>query len=171
MKPRQSTSAALTDDLLAFLQRKFYQGENDGIHFTKDKRRLLKWVILWPATWLHERGVSVPEEKYREIFMAVMMLALQQGNTGQIKYRPAWLAKVIQSHFDIHGDEIYAAAKSMRSLASTALLAAGKLPVAGQPDITRDLALAAQLISGTKRKPKTALKGAVKQPLNLELNL
>ena len=171
MKPRQSTSAALTDDLLEFIRRKFYQIENGGVRFMKDKRLLLKWVVLWPATWLYGKGVSIPEEKYREIFMKVMMLALQQGNTAAIIYPPRWLGKVIQSHFAIHGDEIYADAKAMRSLASNALLVTGKLPIADQPDITRDLALAAQLISTPKRKPKTTSKRSINEPLNLELGL
>ena len=57
----------------------------------KDKRRLLLWLVLWPAKWLRTRGVSVTDDKYREIFTNVMVLALQMGNTGGITYRPAWL--------------------------------------------------------------------------------
>lgn len=165
MKPKQSTSKDLIGDLLAFLQRKFYA--DDAVSFAKDKRRLLQWVVLWPASWLHKRGVSVPEDKYREIFMAVFVQALQLGNTGSITYRPAWLAKVIQSHFDHHGDEIYAQAKSMRSLAENALMVTGKFAQPSQPDLTRDLALASQLLSAPKLKRKK-VTGAT---INLELKL
>src|ERR1035437_2218454 len=106
---KQQTSQELLDDLLGFLERKYYEGHR--IEYLKDRRRLLAWVVLWPATWLHERGVTLPDERYRQIFMGVFMDALRLGDTGNIKYLPAWLAKVIQSHFAVHGDEIYEQAK------------------------------------------------------------
>jgi hypothetical protein len=156
MRASQITSQELTDDLLNFIRRKFY--EADAVGFNKDKRRLLEWVVLWPATYLDERGVTLPPDRYKEIFMAVMMLALQQGNTGNIIYRPAWLGKCVQSHFKIHWDEIYQEAKSARSLAEHALQIAGRLPVAKSPDPVAEMALAAKLVKGTGRSKKTALK-------------
>ena len=161
----QATSQELTDDLLEFIQRKFYEGDVAG--FTKDKRRLLLWVVLWPATYLDERGVTLPGSRLKEIFMDTVMLALQQGNTGNIKYRPAWLGRVIQSHFKIHWDEIYQEAKSSRSLADHALLVAGRLPVAPAADPTRQMAATARLLKGCKRK----IKRPVKVAQNLELDL
>lgn len=163
--PQSITSQELTDDLLAFIQRKFYEGDPAG--FSKDKRRLLLWVVLWPATYLEERGVTLPADRQKEIFMDMVMLALQQGNTGNIKYRPAWLGRVVQSHYKIHWDEIYQEAKSSRRLAEHALLVAGRLPVAQSVDPTRDMAATARLLKGSKRK----LKQPVKKSQNLELNL
>lgn len=165
MRASQTTSQELTDDLLDFLRRKFYEG--DAVGFNKDKRRLLQWVVLWPATYLDERGVTLPPERYKEIFMGIMMLALQQGNTGNIIYRPAWLGKCIQSHFGIHWDEIYAEAKSARSLAEYALTMAGKIPVAKSPDPVAQMALAAKLVKGTGRTRKAVLKA----PLNEQPSL
>jgi hypothetical protein len=149
---KQQTSQELLDDLLGFLERKFYEGHR--IEFLKDRRRLLDWVVLWPATWLHEKGVTLPDDRYRQIFMKVFMTALQMGDTGNIKYLPAWLAKCIQSHFAVHGDDIYDAAKSMRTLTEHALLSAGKAAV-GRPDPVRELAVAARLVKAAKpaRKP------------------
>ena len=159
----------LTDDLLAFIQRQFYEGDPAG--FGKDKRRLLLWVVLWPATYLEERGVTLPAARQKEIFISTIMLALQQGNTGGIKYRPAWLGRVIQSHFKIHWDEIYQEAKSVRSLADHALLVAGRLPSPQAPDPTRAMADAARLLKGSKRKVKPAFKAGFKPAQNLEFNL
>lgn len=164
-REKQTTSKELKDDLLEFIRRKFYEGDN--VAFNKDKRRLLLWVVLWPATWLNERDVTLTTDRYKEVFMAVMMLALQQGNTGQIKYRPAWLGKVIQSHFDCHGDEIYAEAKSARVLNDSALSNLSRLPAAPAPDPTRELALAAGLLAGAKKRVKQTFKG----PTNLEFKL
>lgn len=148
-RPKQTTSVELRDELLSFLARKFYEG--DPGNYAKDRPRLLKWVILWPATWLNERGITLPPAQYKAKFMEIMMLALQMGNTGKIKYRPGWLMAVIQNHFDHHGDEIYAAAKSARSLADNALAVASRLPEAETSDPTREMANAARLLKVSKR--------------------
>ncbi|MDE2020942.1 MAG: hypothetical protein KGJ13_11450, partial [Patescibacteria group bacterium] len=102
-------------ELMDFVQTKFYEGDPAG--FSKDRRRLLQWVILWPAEFLDEKGVTLPPDRLKQIFVDTILLALQQGNTGNIKYRPAWLGRVIQSHFKIHWDDIYQEAKSARLLA------------------------------------------------------
>ena len=152
----QPTSEALRNDLLDFLQRKFYQGH--PVAFAKDRKRLLDWVVLWPAKWLNERGITLPGDRYREIFMAVFMDGLRFGNTGNITYLPAWLAKVIQSHFDHHGEEIYDRAKSIRSLADHVMHSLGRL-TPHAPDPVRHLAAAARLLKPRKAPPK--------RPLNL----
>jgi|SRR5579859_3118641 len=161
---KQLTSQALRDEMLDFIRRKFYEGH--AVEFRKDQRRLLAWVILWPAQWLADRGVTLPDDQFLKIFNDVLMDALRLGNTGNIRYLPAWLAKVIQSHFAVHGDEIYEQAKSIRTLADSALLVAGKAAVA-RPDPVRELAVAARLIKPVKRASKTTVKSAV----NMELKL
>jgi len=153
---KQQTSEELRDDLLGFLQRKFYAGE--AVAFAKDRRLLLKWVVLFPAGWLNERGVTLPPERYREVFMKVMLEALTCGNTGAIHYRPAWLAKVIQSHFAVHGEEIYEEAKSARALAEHAVFMLGKLRKE-EPDPVRELARAASLLVASKPVRKTTVNG------------
>jgi hypothetical protein len=160
MRQPQTTSEELTGELLGFIQRKFYEG--NAVAFNKDKKRLLAWVVLWPAEYLNEHGVTLPPDRFSQLVMDVLMLALQQGNTGSIYYRPAWLRKCVQSHFKIHWDEIYAEAKSARSLAEHALATASRLPVSQVADPVTEMALAAKLVKGTGRPAK---KG-VKRPLN-----
>src|SRR5579872_3818331 len=89
---KQPTPQELLDGLLDFVQRKFYS--DHPLAFTKDRPRLLKWVVLWPAAWLNKRGVTLPADRYREIFMAVFMDGLRFGDTGNITYFPAYLAKI-----------------------------------------------------------------------------
>ena len=137
---KQPTPQELRDDLLAFLDRKFYPGR--PIDFAKDRRRLLDWVVLWPAKWLDDRGVTIPGDRYRDIFMGVFMDGLRFGHTENIAYFPAWLAKVIQSHFAVHGDEIYDEGKNLRAVLERTLFVAGK-QVAQPPDPVRSLAAAA----------------------------
>ena len=160
---KQPTPQELRDACLDFLQRKFYQGH--AVDFAKDRPRLLAWVVLWPAKWLNERGVTIPASRYQELFQTVIMDALRLGDTGNITYLPAWLAKVIQSHFACHGDEIYAEAKSMRTLVEHTMLITGQMPHAA-PDPVRELAAAAALLK-PRKAPKRPSKASVNDQLTL----
>lgn len=170
MKPKfqrlkQPTPQDLTDACLDFLKRKFYA--DDARAFAQDRSRLLVWVVLWPAGWLNKRGVTIRSDAYREIFFKVFMQA-DAHRSDRIKYRPAWLKMVIQSHFKIHGEEYYNQAKSVRAIVDqTLLLTSGLKRAEAQPDPIRELALAQRLLIGSKKKVKTALNG----PVNLELKL
>jgi hypothetical protein len=149
---RQPTPQELVDEVLRFIETKFYAG--DPVSFLKDRRRLLRWVVLRPAQWLDDRGVTISTEAYREILVdKILMTALRYGNTGDIHYRPAWLAKVVESHLDIHGEEYYESAKAVRAIVEHTLLVAGRLAHA-QPDPIRDLAAARRLIPVKRKVPK-----------------
>lgn len=163
-RPKQITSQELRDDLLQFIRQKFY--EADYVSFYKDTRLLLKWVVLWPASWFNKRGVTIPAARYKEILTGILMTAVRLGNTGAIRYRPAWLMKVVQSHFAIHGDEYYEAAKSIRNLAEHALLVAGKAAQRA-PDPVGELAAANRLLKPANRRSLKPSKGAV----NMELKI
>jgi hypothetical protein len=153
---KQETPQELRDACLDFLRRKFYPEQATA--FLKDRRRLLGWVVLWPAKWFNDRGVTVPTETYREIFEGVFMDGLRFGNTGNITYLPAWLAKVIQSHFEHHGEEYYERAKSLRENALLKGILSGKLkPSEPTADPVRELAQAAALLK-PKKKPAKPVK-------------
>lgn len=162
-RARQQTPQEVRDALLELVQRKFYEG--DWIGFQKEQKDLLRWVILWPASWLNERGVTVPPERYREIVSQVLITAAA-FQRGKIKYRPAYLRHVVQSHFAHHGEEIYGAAKAARSVAEHALMTLGKLPVATPDRLVPEFTAAARLLE--RRKPRlTVPKSDVKEQLSL----
>ena len=85
------------------------------------------------------------------------------GKVAKVRYRPAWLARVIQSHFAIHGEEIYKRAKSVRNLADQAVTFAGKLTIQPASSVAT-LTAAARLI---KACPKRAGKAAAKDQASL----
>lgn len=153
---KQPTSDELLGSCLSLIQRKFY--EDHAGSFAKDRPRLLKWVVLWPARWLNERGVTISADRYKEIFDAVLLDALAQCRQAKINYLPAYLATVIQSHWRIHGEEYYAQAKSVRNLAENALLMAGKITGQAAPDPIRELATASRLLKPKKKPLKSPLK-------------
>jgi hypothetical protein len=153
---RRLLATEILDALLGFLQRHFYNGE--AVTFAKDRPRILDWVVLEPARWLDTRGVTMSGEAYRDLFLdpktGLLFEALRHGATDTIRYRPAWLRQVIQSHLRIHGDAIYARAKSITLLADQALLAASHLTRAPRPDPVRELAnLKASLRADRKARP------------------
>ena len=123
---KQPTPQELLDHLADFIERKFYAGR--PIDFTKDRGRLLEWVILWPA---------------------------------------GWLAKVIQSYFAIHGDELYEEAKTMRNLVEHAAETLGRLSVRQAPDPVAELDRARRLLISDRK----AKKSRPKPPVNPQLNL
>ena len=158
---RQYTSQEIRDELLRFIEQKFYPGQ--PVAFAKDRPRLLKWVVFEFSTWLDRREVTLPSQRFLQILRdQVLMEAVRNGNTGAIDYRPGYLRHVVQQHLAHHGDEIYEEAKSIRTLADRALWATQRIAPAA-PDPVRELASAARLLKSAKRP--------VKRPENDQLTL
>lgn len=160
----QPTPKELTDSLLDFLRSKFYNLPGDEKCFAQDRSRLLAWVVLWPASWLTGKGVTLHGDRYREIFRNVFLQAAA-NMVSKVKYRPAYLRQVIQKHFAIHGEEYYEEAKSVRALIEQTLLVAGLArPTVADP--VADLAHARRILASVQPK-KTTIKTPVKAQLNL----
>jgi hypothetical protein len=153
---KQPTSPELLAELLRFISVKFYP--SDPVSFSKDKPRLLDWVVFEFARWLEKRAVTLPPQRFLEIIRdTVLMEALRHGNTGKITYRPAWLRAIVQSHLAHHGEEYYDEGKCIRTLSDRALWAAQR-STAPAPDPVRELAQAARLLKATKRPSKPPVK-------------
>jgi hypothetical protein len=152
------TTPEVRDALLDLIQRKFYEGH--AVQFAKDRRRLIQWVVCYPAAWLYERGVSsgLPLDRYKEIMSRVLIEAASFAEPTKVTYLPAYLRQVIRSHFRHHGDEIYDEAKSVRNLVDQAMLLSGSVRVAADP--VRELAqaaAAARLLTARKRPVKARI--------------
>jgi len=65
---KQPTPTELTDSCLQILRSRFYNQPGDDKCFAQDRSRLLAWVVLWPATWLNKKGVTLHGDQYRQIF-------------------------------------------------------------------------------------------------------
>lgn len=157
IRPRQVTSSELRDSLLDFLRAKFYPEQAHWVTFQKDTPRLLAWVVLWPAKWLDERGVTLPVERYRELVVNALLEGLRHGDTGGIKYLPAWLGRVVQSHFAHNEEAIYAEAKAVRAKVEGAWgLIEAAARVSRPPDPVREMAAAAALLKARRRDSSKA---------------
>lgn len=165
----QETPQEVRDALLAFIRGKLYAStEADWLAFEKDKPRLLKWVVLWPAKWLNERGVTLPTDRYREIIQDEILDAMRHGKTGRIAYRPAWLAKVIQDHFRHRAERYYEEGKDTRArLEHTLTRVLASADAARRSDPVGVLADAQALISTAKKAKKKAVEPGVNGQLSL----
>jgi len=155
----QPTSPELIDSLLALIQSKFYR--ESGISFLKDRPRLLKWVVLYPATWLDSRGVTLPLLRIQEIMTKILIEAGRFCEPTKVTYLPAYLRQVVTSHFRLHGEDYYDEAKSMRNQVESVMLLtamSGKVAARKDPDPVRELAQAASLLKPRKRTEKPPVK-------------
>lgn len=149
--------------ILRFIQGHFYQGQ--ALAFAKDRPRLLKWVVWKLASYLDEKAVTIPGDRYIEIMLVkpgILMEALRFGDTGNITYLPAWLGKVVESHLRIHGEDYYTEGKALRNHLEGALTIAHR-GLQGR-DPVREMAEAARLLKPSK-------KPAVKPPSKAQLSL
>ena len=162
----QPTPKELTDSCLNLLRNKFYSGDEKS--FFQDRRLLLKWVVLYPASWLTGKGVTIHGDAYREIFVKVFIQAAAHV-TSKVKFRPAYLRQVIQSHFAIHGEDYYDEAKAVRNQVEAAMMFVNQPRVAA-PDPVQKLAEARSILAvPTRRKsaPKAPSEPAIKDQLSL----
>lgn len=158
---KQPLSAELKDSCLAVIRSKFYQGDDKS--FYQDRSDLLRNVVLWPAAWLNKRGVTLHGDHYRQIFIKIFLQAAAHVQS-KVRYRPAYLKQVIQSHFQKHGEEYYDQAKSTRNLLEQTMVALGQ-PRPAAPDPVHELATAHQILA--TRHKKAALKVPLKDQLTL----
>lgn len=144
----------MRDELLRFIQAKFYP--NDYVRFAKDQRMLLKLVVLKLAVYLNDKAVTLPESRYMEIVRdKILMEAVRFGKIEQVKYPPAYLGQIVDSHLRIHGEEYYDEAKGMRNLVDNALSLVGRAP-APRADGVGELARLNGLLTTKKRVVKAA---------------
>lgn len=162
--PRPKLASETLATLLDIVRSKFYAGH--AVEFAKDRPRLLSWVILWPATWLSSRGVTLPPDRYAAILGQVLVEAAAFSEPTKVTYLPAYLRQCMQSHWRIHGEEYYEEGKAIRTKVEATMFAVAQQPRQAAPDPVRELAQAASLLRATKR-PKTVLKPAPNDQLTL----
>jgi len=153
-RPKQSIPAEIRNDLLGAIRSAFY-GDATEKQWHQDKNFLLKNVVFWPASWLNQRGVSLPPARYKAIVLDVIQGIKHHGKTDSIKYWPGYLMHCVKKRFAIHGDEYYDEAKSLRSSLSLAMKVTNGLVVA---DPVRVMAEAQRELERASRKTRQKAK-------------
>jgi hypothetical protein len=167
-RPRLDLPVEIVDDILQIIRSKFYQGA-DPKNWFQDLSILKRMVVLWPATWLTKKGVTLPGSRYKEILITVL-LDIAANTKTEVKYMPRYLAHCVQKYFAHHGDEIYDEAKALRKISENVLLGltANRAVASAEADarqFTDALSQAAQILSSAKRKKKLQPKPAAQLSL------
>ncbi len=160
----QQVAADLRDTLLGYIRGHFYR-DLPAERFFADRSLLLRFVVLWPARWLAERGVSLPSERYQSIMVGSgnpRGILVDAATLGEPPRNPvAYLGAVVQRHWKIHGDEYYEEAKSLRPRLEQLVAGLSKATVqpAPQRNAVELLSEAASIVTPARRR-KSAAKPA-----------
>ena len=152
-------NTALIDDLLAFVQKQFYSGT--ACHDYCRDRRMLVYALSWPAHWLDQRGLKMPQKKYEALLYQRLNDIVKHGNKNVYRqYFPRYLLKALQDHFAWHGDELYFELKHIRNCLQgvEGLLKYSAASQYEQDHYTRILAQAHRIVKPRGRKKEVTQK-------------
>jgi hypothetical protein len=113
-RPKQQLPQEIVSDLMAAIRGPFY-GDATPKQWAQDYHFIRDRVVLWPATWLDKRGITLKPERYKAIILEVLQEIKHHGNTGHITYWPAYLAKCVQERFKHRAEDIYEEGKNLRA--------------------------------------------------------
>lgn len=147
--------------LMATIGREFYR-EADARTWLRDERDL-KLVLTWPATWLTQRGVGLPVERYEGIVREIVAGIVQHGDRAAIRHFPTYFGHVVRQWFVHNGEALYEERKRARNLVDLRTLM-GRSGVASTPDPTAALAAAHAVLATRKRATKASRPDGSDQP-------
>ncbi len=144
----QETPAEMVDELMAMIRGQFY-GDAGAKTWFQEQSYIKRHVVLWPARWLMNRGVTLPPKRYKAILIEKLIDVRRHCEQAEFKYLPAYIAQCVKDHFRHHGESIYEEAKAFRGTLERVV---GKLNAAPAADPIAALAAAAGVLAAKKRK-------------------
>lgn len=103
------------EQILASIRRRFYQ-QDPANHWHRDQLDLIK-NLTWPALWMHQRGITVSQPRYRKLLEERLDAIARHGDSKRWrKHFPTYLLKCLQDHFAHHGEELYEELKHIRNV-------------------------------------------------------
>lgn len=105
-------------DYLYILRQKFFADDPKGYF---QQVPWLKKSLTELASFLHEKGVSLPERRLREITMEIIRQILAHGQTENIRRFGPYFLQCVQAHVRAKGHLYYLEAKTARNAVEIAL--------------------------------------------------
>ncbi|MFZ4776794.1 MAG: hypothetical protein ACOYM3_15595 [Terrimicrobiaceae bacterium] len=125
------------------------------------QRSMLISAITWPARYLEERKVRLPEQRIDDILTEIMRGIMHHGDTAHIGYFCKYYLKAVQDHMTHKGEKYYEEGKSLRFIVDSAMESLSKKQLAkipaAQDQTTTELAALNRLVNSTKLKKKKPL--------------
>lgn len=161
-RPKQQTPEELVDGLMSVVFTNFYK--NSGANWNEQKAFIKQKVVLWPATWLNKKGVTLPPERYHEIMTKLFIEIKVNVAVQVVNYWPGYLKMCVQRHFNIQGQKYYEEAKNIRQQAENVFSGISRAKETITVDAIGAMAAAhAVLTEKNKKKVKTVAKAKEKQ--------
>lgn len=120
------------------------------------EQRLILMVLTWPATWLNQRGIGLPLDRYERILRDIILEVQRHGATGEIKFFPAYFERTVKSWFIHNGEALYEERKSIRDALDLRFLRGMKTTAPTGPDPMQVLAQTNAVLATTRRRAKSA---------------
>lgn len=153
-RPKQEVPLDLVNDLMHVVKSQFY-ADAPIKQWLQDQHFIKIRTVLFPASWLNQRGVTLSPERYRAILIDIFTGIKQHGSTGVVKYWPGYLAHCVQEHFKVHGEEYYEEGKTLRTKLERLQLAFTRAAAAPPPpDPVQGLAEVHRVLVGHQRRKK-----------------
>ena len=165
----QVVPESIRDEALHYIRAKFY-AELPEKRFYQDRALLLRFVIFWPATWLRDKGVTLPMDRYREILLGAKDGILPTAaRMGDIPRNPvAYLGKAVENRFHHQGERYYEEAKGVTGRVDNVLQALkGIVGQAPKIDPVAQMAEAARALAASPKR--RAKKPAAPSPKAAEI--
>lgn len=153
---------AMLERLLERVNATFYAKAEARI-WLRDKPAVMM-VLTWPATWLTQRGVGLPVERYEAILREVLDGIRKHGAVDSIKHFPTYFGHAVRQHFVHQGDALYEERKRLRSVLDMEALRTAATRRATGPDPMEALAAAHRVLKAGKPKAKPAADNALELP-------
>lgn len=120
------------------------------------EQKQLMMILTWPASWLNERAVGLPLDRYQDIMTEILNGIQSHGELGKMHHFPAYLSKCVRSWFIHNGEALYAERKSLRNAIDLRLIKGiGSAPKKSGPDPIEALAMAHKVLAQGGRTAKT----------------
>ena len=103
----------MLEGLLRHINAQFYTGTT-AKRWHQDHRHLMR-ALTWPATWLRQRRIEMPLERYESILREIILEIQRHGDTGKVRHFPSYLAECVRLWFVHNGDELWEESKRLRA--------------------------------------------------------
>lgn len=105
---------AVIERLLATINTTFY-ASRDARAWLIDQKPLTL-ALTWPATWLNQRGVGLPLDRYEAILREILTEIRTHGDLAAIRHFPTYLLRCVKLRFQHNGEALYEEGKRLRNV-------------------------------------------------------
>lgn len=153
-RPPEDTepTQALIDGLMKHVREQFY-ARLPAKRWLQEQRLILM-VVTWPASWLNQRGIGLPVDRYERILRDIIREVQQHGATNEIKFFPAYFERTVKAWFIHNGESLYEERKSIRDALDLRFLKGMATRPAAALDPMEILAKTNAVLATTRRRAK-----------------